>query len=66
MPTEIRVDEMTCGGCEQTVEDAILEVEGAEAATADRESGTVTIEGNPDVDTVIDTVTDAGYPAEQA
>lgn len=66
MSIEIRVADMTCGSCEQTVEDTILELDGAEAATANRETNTVTIEGDPDVETVIDSVTEAGYPAELA
>ncbi|WP_436348167.1 heavy-metal-associated domain-containing protein [Natronorubrum sp. FCH18a] len=66
MPKEIHVDDMTCGGCEQTVEDAVLEVDGAESASADRDTATVTVEGDAPVDELVEAAVDAGYPAEEA
>lgn len=65
MPKQIHVADMTCGGCEQTVEDALSEVDGATSVSADRESETVTVEGDASVDELIEAAVDAGYPAEE-
>ena len=39
----IRVDRMTCGGCEQTINKGLLELEGVKTAISDRR-GTVYVE----------------------
>jgi len=54
---------MSCGGCEATVEEALLDVEGVEDATADRTSDSATIEGDADADAMVAAVEDAGYDA---
>lgn len=54
---------MSCGGCEETVEDALAGVDGVERATADRESESATVEGDADVDALVSAVEDAGYEA---
>jgi copper ion binding protein len=61
--TTITVEGMSCEHCEQTVEEAVREVSGVSGATADRETQRVDIEGDPDVDDVVDAVEDAGYTA---
>lgn len=63
MSETITVEGMTCEHCEQTVEEALEDVEGVTSATADHETESATIEGNADVDTLVSTVTDAGYDA---
>lgn len=63
MSETITVEGMTCRHCEQTVEEALQDVKGVTSATADRETESATIEGNADVDTLVNTVTDAGYDA---
>lgn len=60
MPS-IHVDGMSCGHCEQTVEEALAEVEGVTDATADNETGEVRYEGDADQAAVAAAVEDAGY-----
>jgi len=59
----ITVSGMSCAHCEETVEDALLAISGVESAEADRESASVTVEGNADVSDLVDAVDDAGYDA---
>ncbi|WP_459194595.1 heavy-metal-associated domain-containing protein [Halosimplex sp. J119] len=63
MSREITVTGMSCEGCEQSVEDALESVTGVEAATADRESETATVEGDADEGELVAAVEDAGYEA---
>lgn len=63
MSQKISVRGMSCGHCEQTVEEALEEVDGVSSAKADRESETATVEGDADTDVLVDVVTDAGYEA---
>ncbi|MDH5020483.1 heavy-metal-associated domain-containing protein [Halobacterium rubrum] len=60
MPS-IDVEGMSCGHCEETVEDALADVDGVTSATADNESGEVSYEGDADRDAVAAAVEDAGY-----
>lgn len=63
MSTTLTVEGMTCGHCEQTVEEALEGVTGVSDATADREAERVTVEGGADPDDLIAAVEDAGYEA---
>ena len=63
MSETITVEGMTCGHCEQTVEEALEDVTGVTAATADREVETVTVEGDADKQALVDAVDEAGYEA---
>lgn len=63
MSQTITVDGMSCDHCEQTVEDALEEIAGVTSATADREAGTATIDGDAAPNTLVDAVEDAGYEA---
>ncbi|WP_433634664.1 heavy-metal-associated domain-containing protein [Halomicrococcus sp. NG-SE-24] len=65
MTTELTVEGMSCGGCEQTVVSALEEMENVESATADNEADRVTVEGNPDADAVAQTIEDAGYTVKR-
>ncbi|SEW12636.1 heavy-metal-associated domain-containing protein [Halobacterium jilantaiense] len=58
---QIGVEGMSCGHCEQTVEDALADVEGVTDATADNETGEVHYEGDADATEVAAAVEDAGY-----
>jgi len=66
MPTELTVEEMSCEGCEDIVEEAVEDVDGVESAEADREAATVTVEGDADVDELVTAVDMAGYQATEA
>ncbi|MFB6109290.1 MAG: heavy-metal-associated domain-containing protein [Halodesulfurarchaeum sp.] len=64
MSITLRVEEMSCEGCEDIVETALEEVSGVESASADREAGTADVEGDSDVEELIEAVDYAGYTAE--
>lgn len=66
MSTTLRVDDMSCDGCEDIVETALEEVNGVESAVADNEAGTVVVEGDADLEDLTDAVDYAGYSAEVA
>ncbi|MDS0478116.1 heavy metal-associated domain-containing protein [Natrinema sp. 1APR25-10V2] len=63
MSETITVEGMTCGHCEQTVEEALEDVDGVTSASADRETESVTVEGNADTTELISAVDEAGYEA---
>ncbi|AGN00726.1 Heavy metal transport/detoxification protein [Salinarchaeum sp. Harcht-Bsk1] len=61
MSTEITVEGMTCEGCEEVVEEALEMADGVESAEADRYEDTATVEGDADVEVLVDKVEMAGY-----
>lgn len=63
MPTTITVEEMTCGHCEQTVEEALRDVSGVTDATVDRGAERATVDGDADVAELVEAVEAAGYSA---
>ena len=63
MARNISVEGMSCEGCERTVRDAILDVDGVEGVDVDRETESATVEGDADPDDVVRAVNDAGYDA---
>lgn len=63
MSQTFTVEGMSCGHCEQTVEEALSGVAGVESATADHESSSVTVEGEADASELVAAVEDAGYDA---
>lgn len=64
MTRTITVEGMSCGHCEQSVEDALVELEGVTGATADREAGTAMVEGDAPAEALVSAIEDAGYDAE--
>lgn len=65
MSQTITVEGMSCEHCEQTVEEALEEVEGVTSATADRDSESATVEGSAGLDELVTVVEDAGYDASE-
>lgn len=63
MTQTITVEGMTCGHCEQSVEEALQEVSGVTDATADRETKQASVDGDADVTELVQAVEDAGYTA---
>ena len=63
MTTTLTVEGMSCGHCEQSVEEALRGVSGVDDASADNEAGQATVEGDADVDSLVAAVEDAGYSA---
>ncbi|MEF8826663.1 MAG: heavy metal-associated domain-containing protein [Halapricum sp.] len=54
---------MSCGHCEQTVEEALRRVAGVTDASADREAERASVEGDADVTALVLAVEEAGYTA---
>lgn len=63
MSETITVEGMTCEHCEQTVEEALEDVDGVANASADREAESATVEGDAETDALVSAVDDAGYDA---
>lgn len=64
MDRTITVEGMSCGHCEQTVEEALQETDGVTDATANHEAQEATVRGDADAATLVQAVEDAGYDAE--
>ncbi len=59
---DLTVEGMSCGGCEQNVEDAVTKLGDVNRVEADHESDTVEVVGDPDDrDRVRETIREAGY-----
>jgi copper chaperone CopZ len=54
---------MHCDGCERSIGEALKQVDGVTAVSADHQSGTVVIDGDQDVaeDALRAAIEDAGY-----
>jgi len=63
MSMTISVEGMSCGHCEQTVEEALRRVAGVTDASADREAERASVEGDADVTALVLAVEEAGYTA---
>ncbi|EMA21548.1 heavy-metal-associated domain-containing protein [Haloarcula marismortui] len=63
MSTTLTVEEMSCGHCEQTVEEAIEALDGVKDAEADRDAEQVSVDGDVSTEQLIAAVEDAGYDA---
>ena len=61
MPITVTVTDMSCDGCEEIVEGAVSDVAGVESVEADHEAETVTVEGDADVEAVMEAIDFAGY-----
>ncbi|MCL7416999.1 MAG: cation transporter [Halalkalicoccus sp.] len=64
MVRTLAVNEMNCMGCEQTVVDALADLDGVENASADHESDTVAVEGDADEEDLRAAIEEAGYTVE--
>jgi copper chaperone len=63
MVKQITVEGMSCGGCEENVENALRDLPGVENAEADNETDSVTVKGDASDEDVVAAVEDAGYTA---
>ena len=64
MTKQITVEGMSCGGCEETVENALKDVPGVTDAEADNETDSVTVEGDASDEDIVTAVEGAGYQAK--
>lgn len=63
MTVTLTVKGMSCDGCEQTVEEALRDVDGVESVTVDRTNNSATIDGEAEPTALVTAVEDAGYTA---
>ncbi|MFB1063083.1 heavy-metal-associated domain-containing protein [Natrinema sp. H-ect4] len=63
MTTIITVEGMTCGHCEQTVEEALQGVSGVTDVTVDRENEQASVDDDADATALVEAIEDAGYTA---
>lgn len=65
MIIKLKIDGMTCGGCEKAVYNVLAAVPSVVTASIDRTAGWATVETSADIDpqTLVSVVTDAGYEA---
>ena len=63
MTQTITVKGMSCGHCEQTIAEALEDLDGVTSATTDRDAETATIEGAADPEILTTAVEEAGYEA---
>lgn len=63
MSQTLTVEGMSCGHCEQTVQEALEGVDGVTKATADHETAEVTVEGSAETETLVTAVEQVGYDA---
>lgn len=63
MALTITVTGMSCEHCEQTVTEALEDLDDVTEASVDREAEQATIEGDAEPDTLVEAVEDAGYEA---
>lgn len=62
---ELKVKGMTCGHCEKAVDRALAGVAGVtRVVTVSREAERVVVEGDSDVQALIDAIEEEGYTAE--
>jgi copper chaperone len=61
---ELTVTDMKCSGCEETVTEAVEEVDGVSEVSADHESDAVTVEGEADESEVERAIENAGFSVE--
>ena len=64
MTTTLTIEGMSCGHCEQTVEEALHNVSGVTDANADHETGQASVDGDTDRTALVQAVEEAGYTVE--
>ncbi len=64
MTTTLTVEGMSCEHCEQSVAEALRDIEGVTAVSVDREGESATVDGDADEDALVAAVEDAGYTAQ--
>lgn len=61
MTISIHVDGMSCEHCANTIRRAVSALDGVQALEVDVAGGTVTVDGDCPVATIVAAITDAGY-----
>jgi len=63
MSQTITVEGMSCEHCEQSVEDALEDVQGVQSVDVDRDAAQATVEGDAATQDLVSAVDEAGYDA---
>lgn len=63
MSVTLDVQGMKCDGCEQSVEDALADVDGVTEATADHTTDSVTVDGDAGTDELVAAIESVGFDA---
>lgn len=63
MTTELKIEGMTCGHCVTAVRKALEAVPGVESADVNLAEGRATVEGNANLETLVEAVEEEGYTA---
>ncbi|WP_408956721.1 heavy-metal-associated domain-containing protein [Natrinema sp. 74] len=63
MSRTITVEGMSCEHCEQTVEEALEDVDGVNSVDVDRDAEQATVEGDAETPALVEAVDEAGYEA---
>lgn len=64
----LKISGMTCGGCEAHIEDALIKLQGVKKVEVNYKQGSAIVTINPeevDAQVLVETVTKAGYSADQ-
>ena len=64
MSIELNIGGMTCGHCQTAVTKALRSVPGVQDARVDLKTGKAVVEGQPDVQALLATVSEEGYTAQ--
>ncbi|MEB4590473.1 heavy metal-associated domain-containing protein [Candidatus Thiothrix sp. Deng01] len=59
---KFKVEKMMCGGCVNNVKTKLEALDGVTSAKVELESASAEVEGSVDAQTVVDTLSAAGYP----
>ncbi|WP_027482967.1 CopZ family metallochaperone [Deinococcus pimensis] len=63
---ELDITGMTCGHCQSSVTKALKTVQGVADAQVDLKTGKAVVQGDADVQALVDAVADEGYGAQVA
>src|SRR5690606_41415648 len=58
----IEVENIKCGGCMNSIKTALQQMEGVQEVNIDKDTETVTIESDSDIEPFIQKLNDLGYP----
>ena len=64
MSHELTVTDMKCSGCEESVTEAVAEIDGVSGISADHETDSVTVDGDADQGAVREAIEGAGFSVE--
>jgi len=64
--TELKIEGMTCGHCQKSVQEALERVEGAQNVVVDLAAGRAQVEGTADTSRLVAAVEAEGYRASPA